>query len=79
MLEKLIGDKADIVDVTALSNTLFNENVRTAGTSAVSVSYQQQLKKVAEAGINKFLLDNSTFDEALAYMMIEGQKIIDAN
>lgn len=79
VLEKLIGDKADIVDVTALSNTLFNENVGTAGTSAVSVSYQQQLKKVAEAGMNKFLLDNSTFEEAQAYMMSEGQKIIDAN
>nr|WP_281257777.1 extracellular solute-binding protein [Paenibacillus donghaensis] len=79
VLDKIIGDKTDLVDKEVLSNTLFNESVRTAGSSEVSVSFQQQLKKVAEGGINKFLLDNSTFEEAQKYMMEEGQKIIDTN
>ncbi|WNS43098.1 extracellular solute-binding protein [Paenibacillus sp. MMS20-IR301] len=79
VLEKIIGDKSDLVDNQVLSNVLFDERVHTAGSSSVSVSYQQQLKKVAEGGINKFLLDNSTYDEAEKYMMDEGQKIIASN
>lgn len=79
VLEKIIGEKSDLVDKQVLSNVLFDERVHTAGSSSVSVSYQQQLKKVAEAGINKFLLDNSTYEQAKKYMMDEGQKIIAAN
>ncbi|WP_438351501.1 ABC transporter substrate-binding protein [Paenibacillus sp. FA6] len=79
VLAEIIGENTDIVDKEVFSNTLFDERVRTAGSSEVSVSYQQQLKKVAEGGINKFLLDNSTFEEAKKYMMDEGQKIIDIN
>lgn len=79
VLEKIIGGQTDLVDNQALSSVLFDERVHTAGSSSVSVSYQQQLKKVAEAGINKYLLDNSTYEQAQEYMMVEGQKIIDAN
>jgi multiple sugar transport system substrate-binding protein len=79
VLEKIIGDKSDLVDNQVLSNVLFDERVHTAGSSSVSVSYQQQLKKVAEGGINKFLLDNSTYEQAVKYMMDEGNKIIATN
>jgi len=79
IMSQMIGDKKNLVDLDALSAALFNDNVRTAGSSAISVPYQQQLKKVAEGGMNKFLLDNTTFEVALQYMLDEGQKIIKEN
>jgi len=79
VIAEMIGDKTDLVDIDALNATLFDERVRTAGSSVISVPYQQQLKKVAEGGINKFLLDNTTYEEAKQFMLDEGQKIIDAN
>ncbi|MNC68107.1 hypothetical protein D3C75_1186650 [compost metagenome] len=79
ILTKFLGDKTDLIDINALSTVLFDSRVRTPEPSAVSVPYQQQLKKVAEAGINKFLLDDVPFEEAKKYMMTEGQKIIDSN
>ncbi|TLS51796.1 extracellular solute-binding protein [Paenibacillus antri] len=77
VVAEMVGDKTDLVDIDALNATLFDERVRTAGSSVISVPYQQQLKKVAEGGINKFLLDNTTFEEARQFMMDEGQKIIE--
>ncbi len=79
ILTKFLGDKTDLIDINALSSVQFDSRVRTPEPSAVSVPYQQQLKKVAEAGINKFLLDDVPFEEAKKYMMTEGQKIIDSN
>ncbi len=75
----IVGDKESLVDTAALIATLFDERVRTADTSVISVPYQQQLKKVAEGGINKFLLDDVSFEEASKFMMEEGHKIIEAN
>lgn len=79
ILTKFLGDKSDLVDINTLSSVLFDPRVRTSEPSAVSVAYQQQLKKVAENGINKFLLDNVSVEEAKKFMMTEGQKIIDTN
>ncbi|MHA6480812.1 ABC transporter substrate-binding protein [Paenibacillus sp. strain BS8-2] len=79
IVTQMVGDKTDLVDVDVLTSTIFNEKVRTAGSSVISVPYQQQLKKIAEGGINKFLLDNTTYEEAQQFMMTEGQKIIEEN
>ncbi|MFC4306747.1 ABC transporter substrate-binding protein [Cohnella boryungensis] len=79
IVKELVGDKSNLVDVDALSATLFDDRVRTAGSSAISVPYQQQLKKVAEGGINKFMLDNTTFETARQFMLDEGQKVIKDN
>lgn len=79
VLEKIIGDKSDLVDNGVLATVLFDESVHAAGSSGVSVAYQQQLKKVAEGGINKYLLDNTSYEEAEQFMMAEGQKVIDSN
>jgi multiple sugar transport system substrate-binding protein len=75
----IVGDKQNLVDIDALIATLFDERVRTVDSSVISVPYQQQLKKVAEGGINKFLLDNVSFEDARKFMLDEGQKIIDSN
>lgn len=77
IMTDMIGDKLDLVDFDSLIHTLFDPRVRAPESSAVSISYQQQLKKVAEAGMNKFLLDNISFEEARDYMLSEGQKVID--
>lgn len=79
IIEQIVGDKSDIVDVEALKEVFFSEQVRTMPSSSINVSYQQQLKKVAEAGINKFLLDQTSFEEALEYMLTEGQTVINNN
>lgn len=79
ILSQIVAGKTDLVDIDALVSVIFDERVRTPETSVISVPYQQQLKKVAEAGINMYLLDNSTFEETLEYMMSEGQKIISDN
>src|SRR5690606_27568452 len=79
IIEQIVGEKSDIVDVEALIGVFFSEQVRTMPSSSISVSYQQQLKKVAEAGINKYLLDQTSFDDALEYMMTEGQTVINNN
>jgi len=79
ILTQTVGDKANLIDVEALTSTLFDKRVSTPESSVVSVPYQQQLKKIAEGGINKFLLDNTTFEEAQKFMMDEGQKVIDDN
>ncbi|WP_141501118.1 ABC transporter substrate-binding protein [Paenibacillus luteus] len=79
IVTEIVGDKKNLVDMDALIATLFDERVRTAGSSVISVPYQQQLKKVAEGGINKFLLDDVPFEEARTFMLDEGQKIIISN
>lgn len=79
VLAEMIGDKTDLVNLDALNATLFDKRVRTAGSSVISVPYQQQLKKVAENGVNLFLLDNKSFEDARQFMMSEGNKIIKDN
>ncbi|MEI7024151.1 ABC transporter substrate-binding protein [Paenibacillus sp. y28] len=79
VLDKTIQGKTDLVNSDALNKAIFNDKVRTAGASVISVPYQQQLKKVAEAGLNKYLLDKTSYEDARKFMMEEGKKIIDQN
>ncbi|NOV03959.1 ABC transporter substrate-binding protein [Paenibacillus planticolens] len=79
IVERLFGKAPDVLDVTTLQETIFDKRVKTNFDPAVSVSYGNQLKGVLEKGFSKFMLDNTTAEEAQKWMMDESGKIAKQN
>ncbi|MDU0199630.1 ABC transporter substrate-binding protein [Paenibacillus sp. MAH-36] len=79
IVDRLYGKAADIIDVTSLQTTIFDKRIKTNFDPAISVSYGNQLKGVLEKGFSKFMLDNTTAEEAQKWMMDESDKIAKQN
>lgn len=75
-VKRLVGDNTDVVDVDSLVHVLFDERVKTAGPTQVSVPYENQLGNLLGEGLNKFLLDRTTAEEAQQFMLDEAEKIM---
>ena len=76
LLGEFFGEHANLIDIDSLSNVLFHSETKMLPTT-VAVPYGSELKTVVENGFTKYMLDNTTFEEAQTYLIEESQKIID--
>lgn len=79
LTERLYGKSKDLIDLPSLTSTLYDNKVKTALSSDISVSYASQLKKVMEDGFSKFMLDNQSAQDTQKWMMTEAEKVIKQN
>ncbi|OCT11478.1 ABC transporter substrate-binding protein [Paenibacillus pectinilyticus] len=79
IVDRLYGKAADLIDVPSLTSTIFDKRVKTNFDPAISAPYGNQLKAVLEKGFSKFILDNTSAEEAQKWMMDEADKIAKQN
>jgi multiple sugar transport system substrate-binding protein len=78
LLTTFYGQQTKLIDIETLASTLFDPRNKMPSNS-FSVPYGSELKTVTENAFTKYMLDNTTFEEAQKYMMDEGKKIIEKN
>ncbi|WNR46080.1 ABC transporter substrate-binding protein [Paenibacillus roseipurpureus] len=79
LLERLYGNNKELVDLSSLKSTLYDKRVKTSVSTDIAVPYASQLKKVMEDGFSKFILDNTTAEDAQKSMTEQADKIIKQN
>jgi len=76
VLNKLVGDaNKDLIDIDSLKNVMYDSRIKTIYDAGLSTATSSQMKKVLEDGLTKFLLDNTTVEEAQQSMMKEAENI----
>ncbi|WP_159886047.1 ABC transporter substrate-binding protein [Paenibacillus puerhi] len=79
LIETLYGSNKELVDLESLTTVLSDERIKTAISGDIAIPYGSQLKKVMEDGFSKYMLDNTTAEEAQTWMVQQAEKIIQQN
>lgn len=79
LIETLYGSNKNLVDIDTLTMVLSDKRIKTAISGDIAIPYGSQLKKVMEDGFSKYMLDNTTAEEAQAWMVQQADKIIQQN
>ncbi|WP_150275324.1 ABC transporter substrate-binding protein [Paenibacillus tepidiphilus] len=76
VLDRLIGDNAELYDVESLQSTLFGEDIEYLDASSVITVSTSELTKIVGDGFSKFMLSNESIDDVQKWMVDEATKII---
>ncbi|SFK80937.1 multiple sugar transport system substrate-binding protein [Paenibacillus sp. 1_12] len=79
LIESLYGSNKNLVDVESLNAVLSDKRIKTAISGDIAIPYGSQLKKVMEDGFSKFMLDNTSAEDAQKWMVQQADKIIQQN
>ncbi|TLS48235.1 extracellular solute-binding protein [Paenibacillus antri] len=75
LLTTFFGEHEALIDLESLSRVMYHPQTRSES-AGIAVPYGTELKTVVENGFTKYMLDNTTFEEALESMKAEGEKAI---
>jgi multiple sugar transport system substrate-binding protein len=78
-VDTIIGSNKEQFNVDSLITTLYDKRVKTSVDTDLAVPYQAELRKVLEEGFKKYMLDNTSVEEAQKYMMDEANKVSQRN
>lgn len=79
VIDALIEPQKQFINVDSLDKALFDKKIHAPQASEIAAPYGQQLKNLMLDGFSKFILDNTSAEEAQKYLVDQANKIIQEN